>query len=62
MKWPVVTERLFNQIRRQISAAAAFFQGMAFELIHHPAGEGHIDPLRASGIGNLGTGGGWSLV
>ena len=57
-----MTERLFNQIGRQISAAPTFLQGMAFELIHHPAGEGHIDPLRASGIGNLGTGGGWSLV
>ena len=62
MKGPVVTERLFNQIGRQISAAAAFLKGMAFELIHHPAGQGHIDPLGTGGVGHLGTGWGWSLV
>jgi hypothetical protein len=46
----VTTKRLLQQVSREISATTAFIQGMALQIVHHSAGERHVDALRAGGI------------
>ena len=46
----MTTQGLFHQIGGQIAATAPFSEGMTLEVIHHPAGQGDIDALRAGRI------------
>ena len=47
-----MTQGLFQQVGGQVSATAPLGEGMALEVIHHPAGQGDVDALGTSGIGN----------
>ena len=46
----MTTQGLLQQIGGQIAATAPFGEGMALEVIHHPAGQGDVDALRTSRI------------
>ena len=46
----MTTQGLFQQIGGQIAATAPFSEGMTLEVIHHPAGQGDVDALRAGGV------------
>ena len=46
----MATQGLFQQIGSQIAATAPFSEGMTLEVIHHPAGQGHVDALGAGGV------------
>ena len=46
----MTTQALFQQIGGQIAATASFSEGMTLEVIHHPAGQGDVDALGASGV------------
>ena len=46
------TQGLFQQIGGQIAATAPLGEGMALEVIHHPAGQGDIDALGTGRIGH----------
>ena len=46
----MTTQGLLQQIGGQIAATAPLGKGMALEVIHHPAGEGDVDALRAGSI------------
>ena len=46
----MTTKRFLQQVSREISTTAAFIQGMALQIVHHSAGERHVDALRAGGI------------
>ena len=43
-------QSFFQQIGGQIAATAPFSEGMALEVIHHPAGQGDVDALRTGGV------------
>ena len=43
----MTTQGLFQQVGGQISATAPLGEGMALEVIHHPAGQGDVDALRS---------------
>ena len=51
----MATQAVFDQIRGQISTAASFSQGMAFEFVHDATGQRDIDAVRLGRIGNSGT-------
>ena len=51
----MATQTVFDQIRGQISTAASFSQGMAFEFVHDATGQRDIDAVRLSRIGNIST-------
>ena len=51
----MATQAVFDQIRGQISTAASFSQGMAFEFVHDATGQRDIDAVRLGRIGNNGT-------
>jgi hypothetical protein len=53
----VTTKRFLQQVSREISTTAAFIQGMALQIVHHSAGERHVDALRAGGIRDRCSGG-----
>ena len=46
----MATQSLLQEIGGQIAATAPLGKGMAFEVIHHTAGQGDIDALRTSGV------------
>ena len=46
----MTTQGLFQQVGGQISATAPLGEGMALEVIHHPAGQSDVDALGTSGI------------
>ena len=46
----MTTQGLLQQVSGQIAATAPFGEGMALEVIHHPAGQGDVDALRTSRI------------
>ena len=46
----MATQGLFQQIGGKIAATAPFSEGIALEIIHHPAGQGDIDALGAGGV------------
>ena len=46
----MTTQGLLQQIGGQIAATAPFGEGMALEVIHHPARQGDVDALRTSRI------------
>ena len=46
----MTTQGLLQQVGGQIAATAALGEGMALEIIHHPAGQGDVDALRTSCI------------
>ena len=46
----MATQGLLQEIGGQIAATAPLGKGMAFEVIHHTAGQGDIDALRAGCI------------
>ena len=46
----MTTKRFLQQVSREISTTATFIQSMALQIVHHSAGEGHVDALRARGI------------
>ena len=43
-------QSFFQQIGGKIPATAPLRQGMALEVIHHPAGQGDVDALRTGRI------------
>ena len=46
----MTTQGLLQQVGGQIAATAALGEGMALEIIHHPAGQGDVDALGAGGV------------
>ena len=46
----MATQSLLQEIGGQIAATAPLGEGMAFEVIHHTAGQGDIDALRTGRI------------
>ena len=46
----MTTQGLFQQVSGQISATSTLGEGMALEVIHHPAGQSDVDALGTSGI------------
>ena len=46
----MTTQGLFQQVGGEIAATAPFSESMALEVIHHPAGQGDVDALRAGRI------------
>ena len=46
----MATQSLLQEIGGQIAATAPLGKGMAFEVIHHTAGQGDIDALRTGRI------------
>ena len=46
----MTTQGLFQEIGGEIAATAPFSESMALEIVHHPAGQGDIDALRAGRI------------
>ena len=46
----MATQGLLQEIGGQIAATAPLGKGMAFEVIHHTAGQGDIDALRTGRI------------
>ena len=46
----MTTQGLFQEIGGEIAATAPFSESMALEVIHHPAGQGDVDALRAGRI------------
>ena len=56
------TQGLFHQIGGQIAATAPLGEGMALEVIHHPAGQGDIDALGTSRIRHRSRAGSRSLA
>ena len=46
----MTTQGLLQQVSGQIAATAPFGEGMALEVIHHPAGQGDVDALGTSRI------------
>ena len=46
----MTTQGLLQQVSGQIAATAPFGEGMALEVIHHPAGQGDVDALGAGGV------------
>ena len=41
----MAAQTVFDQEGRQIATAPSLVQGMTLEIIHHPAGQGDVDPL-----------------
>ena len=46
----MTTQGFFEQVSGQIAATAPLGEGMALEIIHHPAGQGDVDALRTGRI------------
>jgi hypothetical protein len=46
----VTTQRLLQQVSREVSTAPAFLKGVALQVIHHSTGQRHIDALRTGSI------------
>ena len=46
----MATQGLFQEVGSEIAATAPFSESVALEVIHHPAGQGDIDALRAGRI------------
>ena len=46
----MTTQGLLQEVGGQIAATASLGEGMALEIIHDPAGQGDVDPLRTGGI------------
>ena len=58
----MTTQGLFQQVGGEIAATAPFSESMAFEVIHHPAGQGDVDALRAGRIRHRSRAGSRSLA
>ena len=58
----MTTQGFFQQIGGQIAATAPFSEGMTLEVIHHPAGQGDVDALRAGRIRHRSRAGSRSLA
>ena len=48
----MTTQGLFQQVGGQIPATAPLSEGMAFEVVHHPAGQRDVDAFGTGGIGH----------
>ena len=46
----MATQGLFQEVGSEIAATTPFSESVALEVIHHPAGQGDIDALRAGRI------------
>ena len=58
----MATQGLFQEVGSEIAATTPFSESVALEVIHHPAGEGDIDALRAGRIRHSSRAGSHGLV
>lgn len=49
----MTTQRVLEEISREVAATAPLGQGLALELIHHTAGQGDVDPLGTGSLSDI---------